>query len=46
VAVVIVGGLVALPPRRCERAGAGAVTLAALALNVFSLMVLLETLFG
>ncbi|HYS03376.1 MAG TPA: DUF2142 domain-containing protein [Candidatus Eisenbacteria bacterium] len=46
VAVVIVGGLVALLPRGCERAGAVAVTLAALALNVFSLMVLLETLFG
>lgn len=46
VAVVMVGGLVALLPRGCERAGAAAVTLAALALNVFSLMVLLETLFG
>lgn len=45
-AVIIVGGLVALVPRGCERAGATAVTLAALALNVFSLMVLLETLFG
>jgi hypothetical protein len=45
-AVVIVGGLVALLPRGCERAGAAGVTLAALALNVFSLMVLLETLFG
>jgi hypothetical protein len=46
VAVVIVGGLVALLPRGCERAAAAAVTLAALALNVFSLLVLLETLFG
>lgn len=45
-AVVIVGGLSALLPRRCQRAGAAAITLAALALNVFSLMVLLETLFG
>jgi 4-amino-4-deoxy-L-arabinose transferase-like glycosyltransferase len=45
-AVIIVGGLVALLPRGCERAGAAAVTLAALALNIFSLMVLLETLFG
>ncbi len=44
--MVIVGGLVALLPRGCERAGAAAVALAALALNVFSLMVLLETLFG
>lgn len=45
-AVLIVGGLGALLPRRCERIGAAAVALAALALNVFSLMVLLETLFG
>jgi 4-amino-4-deoxy-L-arabinose transferase-like glycosyltransferase len=46
VAVLMVGGLGALLPRGCERVGAAGIALAALALNVFSLMVLLETLFG
>jgi hypothetical protein len=45
-AVVITGGLVAWLPRRCEPVGAAGITLAALALNVFSLMVLVEALFG
>ena len=44
--VVVTGGLVAFLPRRCEPVGAAGITLAALALNVFSLMVLVEALFG